>query len=123
MTNNNISPESQPIKNFNKEKSIQMIMQKITETDGIDFTERHIDEILSQRKEINGFIHKERMQKHERFKYTSTLNLAYVVIVLIFSGIVLYYNEKYFTEVLFALIGFSGGYGIGKSKGKEEAEL
>ncbi len=117
----NIMNEQQAVEKHSDHSELKMIMQRITEqNDGFDLTERQIDQILDQRKEINGFIHKERMQEHERFKWASIkeIFIFIFIIILIFSGIILLYKQEYFTEVLGVLLGFAGGYGYATSKAK-----
>lgn len=118
-----IQENRESLKNTGSQQELKMMFQRIFDSnDGFDLTERQIDEALSQRREVNSYIHKERMQKHTRFEMSSKYQIYYFLAILVFSGIVMFYKPEYFTEVLYALFGFLGGYGLGRHKAREESE-
>jgi hypothetical protein len=100
------------------EHRLTMLFQKIAGNDGL-MTEAHVDEYLSQRREVHKYIHEEQMQEHERFKISSQDHRFYFAIatafVVLIAGAVLFFQPDLFSEVLFALLGFLGGFGLGKN--------
>ncbi|MBI2454019.1 MAG: hypothetical protein HYV54_00360 [Parcubacteria group bacterium] len=118
--------KSEPDKEDDKEikeesvHTLQVLLQKVMGGDNFTPTAKQFDEILNQRKTVHGYIHEERMQEHDKFKINSKNDRFYLVIILIFvllmSAGVLIFKPDFFTEVLSALLGFAGGFGVGKFK-------
>lgn len=111
------------INNKIKEEStqtLQVLMQKVMGGDNFAPTSQQFDEILAQRKVVHSYIHEERMQDHEKFKISSSDSKYYVTLILVFviiiCSFVLFLKPDYFTQVLSALLGFAGGFGVGKYK-------
>jgi hypothetical protein len=106
----------------NPSEKLQVVMQSLTEGSGTKLSENQVNEVLSQRREVNGYIHEERMQRHERYKIGSKDKRLYFFLALLFSVLVMCLKPEYFTEVLFALLGFAGGYGVGRGAERHEEE-
>lgn len=102
------------------ETKLQMILQKIIGQDAYTPTPEQVSTIIFQRGEIAGYIRKDREEEHERFKVTAGNNLHYfygsLIFVVLIAGAVLWQKPEYFTQVLSALLGFAGGFGVGQSK-------
>lgn len=79
---------------------------------------QQVDEILSQKRQVNEFIRDDRRDDHEKFKISSKTDLHYfygsLVFVVLIAVLVLWKKPEYFTEVLSALLEFAGGYGVGQ---------
>lgn len=107
-------------------QTLQLLLEKVMGGESFTPTSQQFDEILAQRKTVHSYIHEERMQEHDRFKiqskdgkYQLTVLLVFVLLLAI---IVLIWQPDYFTQVLFALLGFAGGFGVGKYKPQSKQE-
>lgn len=100
------------------ETHLAMMIQKVMGEDAYVPTAQQVDEILSQKRQVNEFIRDDRKDDHEKFKISSKTGLHYfygsLVFVVLIAGLVLWKKPEYFTEVLSALLGFAGGYGVGQ---------
>lgn len=105
-----------------EEEKFTMMLRQIEGSSFDSLSEEHVSEVLRQRSEVNGFIHSERMQVHERFKVRQANNRVYIVGGFIFSlvviGVVVYTDKSYLPSVLSLIFGFSGGFGLGKTSGR-----
>ncbi len=117
MSDNNPSnPESiQPKHITAHESKLSMLLQKVTDSD-IPLNEKQIDQIISQRGQINDFIHKERMQKHDRFKILSSERKIYfcsgILFILILGGAILFLKPDMLEKFFLVIISIFGGFGI-----------
>jgi polyferredoxin len=73
-------------------------------------TSGHVDEILSQRRQINEFINKDKERDSWDRKYYLTVGLIFILII---SCLVIFTYPEYFTQVLSLIIGGFGGFGLG----------
>lgn len=101
-----------------EEKFMAFIKQvEIGSYDKLDAS--HITEVLAQRKQVNEFIHEENMQEHERFKIIQRDSLAQLIVVIAFALIILVMvaivDKNYLPEALSLVVGFIGGFGVGKT--------
>ena len=114
-----VTPHQGKTVHHEEEHQLQVLLQKVIGEDNLNLSERQIDEILAQRKEVNKYIYDERMQRHDRFKISEKNKLHYFygssVLVVLIAGAVLVYHPEYFKEVLALLFGFAGGFGVGRN--------
>lgn len=99
-------------------QQLSVLMQRVIGLDNTsNFTPQQVDEVLAQRREISGYIHKDRVRDSWDSKFYL---VAILIFVLIFSGSVLYLKPDLFAEVLSFLAGIFGGglggYGFAKAK-------
>ncbi|MDP3764402.1 MAG: hypothetical protein Q8Q95_02155 [bacterium] len=96
-----------------KESSMQILLQKVLGDGSFSPNEKQVDEILSQRREISGYIHKDRKRdsSDNKFYFFCALLACIAIIVL-----VLFFAKEFLTQVLSLIIGAFGGYGFGKSQ-------
>lgn len=116
--------------NFENSKAVSseslkqvMMMASNLDENSLPLNENHITEILSQRREITGYIHEDRKRDFEKFKHESwdkkffyAIGVFVWLIVFVFS--MMFYKEQVIT-ILAATATFLGGYGLG-SKSKQE---
>jgi len=97
------------------QEEMSLLLQRIV-GDDISLTEKQIDEVLSQRTKVHEFIHKERMQRHDRFLRTSSDRKFYFLWAIglsaVFGLLILFFKEQYFSEFISAVLGFLGGVGV-----------
>ncbi len=110
----NSGPDSQkPI--VSKEQKLSMLLQKVTDND-LTLNEQQIDQIILQRAQVNDYIHKERMQKHDRFKILSSERKIYfcsgLVFVLILGGAILFLKPDLLEKFFLVIISIFSGFGI-----------
>ncbi len=102
------------------ETTLQMIMQRVIGQDAYTPTLAQIDEIIAQKGKIVDYIREDRKEDHDKFKISSKNGLHYfygsLVFITVIAGAVLWQKPEYFTQVLSALLGFAGGFGLGQSK-------
>ncbi len=109
--------------------SSETLKQVMMMTSGLDennlpFNEEHIAEVLSQRRQITGFIHEDRKREFERFKHESWdkkffFAMSVIVWFAVFIISLIFFKEQVIT-ILASTATFLGGYGLGsKSKSKE----
>lgn len=103
-----------------EEKSSEMsiLLEKVLGSDNTpNFTKEQVDELLSQKREITGFIHNDKQQESWDSKFCFIVVLAFI---LIFSVLILWKKPDLFNEVLSFLAGLFGGglggYGLGSRK-------
>lgn len=99
-------------------QQFNVLLQKMIGENSPNFTKEQVDEILSQRREIAGYIHKDRKTESYDGKFYLIVIISFI---LIFSGLVLWAKPDIFSQVLSLIVGLFGGgiggYGFGKSKG------
>jgi len=108
-------PENKGTVVSESETTLQMLLQKVVGGNTFTPTERQVDEVLSQRRQVIGYIHDDKKTD----SYDSKFYLVVVLIfILVFSGLVLWFKSDLFPEVLSFLAGLFGGgiggYGFGK---------
>lgn len=112
------SSKSRPVHSENEE-SLSFIFREIEHGTSEKMTEEHIGEVLSQRRKVHEYIHKENMQFHERYKIDQANSLWKMLIVIVFAifmlVLVAVIMPEYLPEALALVVGFVGGFGIGKS--------
>jgi hypothetical protein len=87
-----------------------ILMQKVLGSDNSpDFTKEQVDELLSQKREITGYIHEDKKSDSWDNKFYL---VAILIFVLLFSCLVLWKKPEFFSEVLSFLTGVFGG-GLG----------
>jgi hypothetical protein len=99
-------------------QEMSILMQKVLGTDRTpDFTKEQVDELLSQKREITGYIHDDKKRDSWDSKFYLVILLTFV---LLFSCLVLWKKPDLFNEVLSFLTGAFGGglggYGLGSKK-------
>jgi hypothetical protein len=99
--------------NVNRNSEIygsDLLFQSVPGVDGVHFfTKEQIDELLSQKREVYGFIYKNQKQYSWDSKFYLVIMLAFI---LSFSGLVIWKKPDLFGEVLSFLTGaFGGGLG------------
>lgn len=97
---------------------ISLLMQRVLGQDNTpDFTPEQIDELLSQKREITGFIHEDKKRDSWDGKFYLVIILCFI---LAFSALVLSKEPDLFGEVLSFLAGLFGGglggYGLATRK-------
>ena len=110
-----------------EERKFAMIIRDIGKGDSDKMTEAHITEVQSQRKEIIGYIHEENMQSHERYKIEQSNTLiklggiiAFAVFILVLVALRM---PNYLPQTLTLVVGFVGGFGLGKSMRDSPIEI
>lgn len=104
-------------------KQVMMMAGNLDENN-LPFNDEHITEVLSQRREITGFIHEDRKREFERFRHESWdkkffFAISVVVWLVVFLISLIFFKEQVIT-ILASTATFLGGYGLGsKSKSKE----
>jgi hypothetical protein len=99
-------------------QELSILLQKVLGADNTpDFTKEQVDELLSQKREITGYIHEDKK------RYSSDNKLYFLgifIFILLFSGLVLWKKPESFGEVLSFIAGLFGGglggYGLGSKK-------
>lgn len=97
---------------------MSILMQKVLGADNTpDFTKEQVDELLSQKRQITGYVHDDK----KRDSWDNKFYLVIVLIfVLIFSCLVLWKKPELFNETLSFLAGTFGGglggYGLASRK-------
>lgn len=86
---------------------MSILLQKVLGADNTpNFTEKQVDELLAQKREITGFIHEDKKRESRDGKFYLTSVLAFI---LLFSGLVMWKKPDLFSEVLSFLVGVFGG--------------
>ncbi len=102
------------------ETTLQMMLQKVIGQDAYMPSQEQVSKIIEQRGEIARYIREDRKEENDRFFKASTNSLHFfygsLCFVLLISGAVLWQRPEYFTQVLSALLGFAGGFGVGHSR-------
>ena len=93
-------------------ESLQMMMANLGNEQNLPITEQHVTEMLSQRRQINGFISDDKKRASYDQKYYLTTGLAFILII---SGLVIFTHPEFFTQVLSLIIGGFGGFGLGRA--------
>ena len=106
-------------------KRVMMMASNFDESE-VPLNENHITEILSQRREITGYIREDRKAEHEKFKIESWDKKFYfvggvIVWLVMFLVSMMYYKEQVVT-ILVATMTFFGGYGFGSQQTKKTKE-
>lgn len=98
-----------------KESTLSILMQKVLGEGSITPTEKQVDEILSQRRQVHDMVHKDGIRESgdKRYYFTMIMIASFAVITL-----VLFFAREFLTQVLSLIIGGLGGYGIGKNNQK-----
>lgn len=114
------NPNQKPTKISSvEEEKFMAIMKQVEGASISNLSEGHITEVLSLRRKIGEYIHNENMQEHERFKIIQTNSLIQLCILLGFAIIVLalvsYVDKNYLPQAITLIIGFVGGFGLGKT--------
>ena len=96
-----------------KEPSFSLLLQQVIGKDSLPITEKQVDEVLSQRRQIHELMHKDKQRESldKRFYFFATLLASLIVIIL-----VLFFAKQFLTQVLSLIIGGIGGYGLGRSQ-------
>ncbi len=117
------SPEAhQPLPKISstEEEKFMAIMNMVGESSLNNLSPENISEVLSQRRKIGEYIHEENMQEHERFKIIQNIGLIQFVLLILFAIVILVLvavvDKTYLPQALTLIIGFIGGFGIGKSQ-------
>lgn len=121
MPNNTAVTEAAPQpqnSGTSQEHTLSILMQKVLGQDNTpNLTEKQVDELLSQRREITSYIHEDKKRESRDSKFGL---VTILVFILLFSGLVLWKYPGSFSEVLSLLIGLFGGafggYGYGKKQ-------
>lgn len=102
-----------------EEEKLTMIMRQIERGSYQNMDASHITEVLSQKRQVNDYIHEENMQEHQRFKMLQINSLIQLGILLSFAilvlGLVAFVDKTYLPQALTLIIGFVGGFGVGKT--------
>ena len=109
MLDNNGKKEITPKSLIREENSQEMsiLLQKIFGSDNTpNFTKEQVDELLAQKREVTGYIHKDKIQESKDNKFYF---VAIILFILIFSGGVLWKHPDLFNMVLGFLAGLFGG--------------
>ena len=103
-----------------EEEKFMAIMRQIGDSSLTNLSEQHISEVLIQRAKISEYIHNENMQEHERFKILQRNSLVELGSLLLFAlivlGLVAFTDKSYMPQALTLIIGFIGGFGLGKTR-------
>ncbi|MBI5613570.1 hypothetical protein HY947_01475 [Candidatus Gottesmanbacteria bacterium] len=101
------------------EEKLMAIMRQIESSSFDKMDSEHITEVLAQRRQVREYIHEENMQEHERFKILQKNGLVHLIIIILFALIILlmvvFVDKSYFPQAITLIIGFLGGFGVGKS--------
>jgi hypothetical protein len=95
------------------ENSLEMVMAQLEQSDPTIFNKlspAHIDKILDQRSTIIEKVHTDRKDERWDNKFYLIVVLGFTIIVLGFVGWKL---PEYFSEAISALLGGTGGIGVG----------
>ncbi len=108
----------EPVLASESEKTMTVLMQKVMGGDGsFEPTEEQVDEILAQKSKIIDYIHADKKQdsKDGRFYFLALLIGVGVIILC-----VLFFAKEYLTQIVSAIVGALGGYGVGKGQQKKD---
>ncbi len=97
-------------------ESLQMLMANLGSQQNLPVTEEHVSEMLSQRRQINEFVSKDKERTSWDEKYYLTVGLLFILII---SALVIFTHPEYFTQVLSLIIGGFGGFGLGRAIKKD----
>ncbi|MEK7592867.1 MAG: hypothetical protein AAB508_05775 [Patescibacteria group bacterium] len=101
------------------EEKFMAIMRQIESSSFDKMDGAHITEVLAQRRQVREYIHEENMQEHERYKILQKNGLIQLIIIILFALIILsmvaIVDKSYFPQAITLIIGFLGGFGVGKS--------
>ncbi len=92
-------------------ESLQMLMANIGNAQNVPITEEHVSEVLSQRRQINEFINKDKERSSYDQKYFLTVGLIFILLI---SGLVIWTYPEYLSQVLSLIMGGFGGFGVSK---------
>lgn len=113
------TPKTIPLITTQDEEKLTMIMKQIERGSFENMDATQITEVLSQKRQVNEYIHEENMQEHERFKILQRNAIVQwgviVVFALIIFLVVAVVDKSYMPQALTLIIGFIGGFGIGKT--------
>ncbi len=102
-----------------EEEKFMTIMKQIGDNTFNDLSAKDMTEVINQRGKIVEYVHEENMQEHERFKIIQTSSLIQLGALLGFAIIVLclvaFVDKAYLPQALTLIIGFVGGFGVGKT--------
>ena len=93
-------------------ESIQMLAASLSGQQNLPVTEAHVEEMLSQRRQINEFINKDKERDSWDGKYYLTIGLIFILAI---SALIIFTKPEYFTQVLALIIGGFGGFGLGRT--------
>ena len=117
MSNNSPSITERPVREENSQQLSILLQKAIGVESAPNFTEQQVDELLSQRREIAGYVQADKKRDSMDSKIYF---IGILVFILIFSGFILYKDPNMFPSVLSFLAGLFGGgvggYGWAKSK-------
>ena len=96
-----------------KEPSFSQLLQRVIGKDSLDITEKQVDEVLAQQRQIHEFVHQDKQRESwdKRFYFFVTLVASLIVIIL-----VLFFAKQFLTQGLSLIVGGIGGYGLGRSQ-------
>lgn len=92
-------------------EKLQVMLASLGNQQKLPMNEKHVTEMLFQRRQINEFINKDKQRDSGDKRYFLTAGLVFIFMI---SCLVLYTYPEYFTQVLSLIIGGFGGFGIGK---------
>ncbi len=96
-------------------EKLQMLMASLSGGQDLPVNEDHVTEMLSQRRQINEFINKDKGRDSKDRKYFLTAGLIFILLI---SALIIFTRPEYFTQVLSLIIGGFGGFGFGKGFSK-----
>lgn len=86
---------------------LSILMQRVLGTDNSpDFTSEQVDELLSQKRQVNEFVHEDKKRDSADAKFYMVVILVFI---LLFTALILWRRPDYFGEVLSFLAGLFGG--------------
>src|SRR6266851_7992929 len=103
---------------------LQVIMQQVAGLGQMpDLTEAQISEVLAQRRLVTDYTRADRKDNHEQFKdNTQTLRLFWITglaaLLIVFISVLLF-KPDLLSQLVSALLGGGGGYGIGRATGNK----
>lgn len=102
-----------------EEEKFMAIMRQIGDNSLNNLSSENMTEVIKQRGKIADYIHEENMQEHQKFKIIQRNSLiqlggllGFAVIVI---GLVGFVDRSYLPQALTLIIGFVGGFGVGKT--------
>lgn len=109
---------AKPVVHEENSHELSILLQKVLGADNNpNFTKEQVDELLSQKRETTGYIHKDKIRDSWDSKFYLITILTFI---LIFSSLILYKKPDLFNEVLSFLAGIFGGglggYGLALNK-------
>lgn len=95
-----------------KESTLSVLMRGMVGENAFVPTERQVDEMLAQRREVHNFIHEDKKMesKDNRFYFGWTILVCLLIVMF-----VLFFAKEFLTQVLSLIVGAFGGYGFGRT--------